>query len=639
MTDSHPKSLLNLTASGSEIPGAHTISIDLTRSSPVVPQETLPFASDTIDAIVISDGLEKLTQAAGLALFRECRRVLQFDGELTVATVDLSRLVDVHKPRAWSENWTPTQCEKINMTEHGLPGRWLYTDDGLRDAAKMCGLRFERRVDQLPEPFDGFRLPPAADLAMCFTKALPDAHAVDNPLVSIVIPSYTADYFEEALHSAINQTYSNIEVIIGDDCPIDAIEKIATELGTTDDRIQYLRNPGRLGCIDNFCACFDRTNGQFIKFLNDDDVLMPTCVELMVRCLQRYPNVSLVTSHRQVVSQTGTRLVDFAATRQIVAEDSLFSGLVATNAVMASTLNFIGEPSTPLFRKADMVSMMPGLFDLGGIRAKLIGDIYMWINLLSRGDLIYISETLSHFRQHDNQLYKSEGSRAQGHLDWQNMDRAARRLGQADDSWPAKLTGSALPIPAQWPDEMVEIIEQAKIALSSQNWDQARKRLIKADTIVPGDSWVTLSRGEVMVHQGNSEKGRKMIEMLIENRPNYIDSYLSLAALEIESDALDKAMIVLNQGLAQQPEHVALLTMAGRLYLDRGEIKEAARSAAAALRVIPKHVPSLLVLGEVYKLVGDNAKALAYVTKAAQLDPKNDQARAALADLRSTISR
>jgi cellulose synthase/poly-beta-1,6-N-acetylglucosamine synthase-like glycosyltransferase len=46
------------------------------------------------------------------------------------------------------------------------------------------------------------------------------------PKVSIVIPSYKAEHFEQCLRSAIGQTYPNTEILVSDNCPLDAIRDI-----------------------------------------------------------------------------------------------------------------------------------------------------------------------------------------------------------------------------------------------------------------------------------------------------------------------------------------------------------------------------------------------------------------------------
>jgi glycosyltransferase involved in cell wall biosynthesis len=63
----------------------------------------------------------------------------------------------------------------------------------------------------------------------------------NNPLVSIIIPTYNRHkYLPNAIRSAINQTYKNIEIIVIDDCPKNPAIKIVEDI--KDKRIQYYSN-------------------------------------------------------------------------------------------------------------------------------------------------------------------------------------------------------------------------------------------------------------------------------------------------------------------------------------------------------------------------------------------------------------
>ena len=65
---------------------------------------------------------------------------------------------------------------------------------------------------------------------------------METPLVSIITPSFNSEQFIAAtILSVQNQSYSNWEMIIVDDCSSDATEKIITEFTTNDSRILYYK--------------------------------------------------------------------------------------------------------------------------------------------------------------------------------------------------------------------------------------------------------------------------------------------------------------------------------------------------------------------------------------------------------------
>ena len=103
------------------------------------------------------------------------------------------------------------------------------------------------------------------------------------PLISIIIPCYNAEsYIAEAIDSALNQTYSNVEVIIVDDGSNDRSIQIIQSYG---DRVRF-----EAGSHRGACAARNRglylSQGEFIQFLDADDVLLPNKLEIQASILQ-----------------------------------------------------------------------------------------------------------------------------------------------------------------------------------------------------------------------------------------------------------------------------------------------------------------------------------------------------------------
>ena len=237
------------------------------------------------------------------------------------------------------------------------------------------------------------------DAALAFTK--PDRRVVGTPLVSIGIPAYNPRYFGFALDSALAQTYENIEIVVCDDSDDGAIEAtVAQRAGRRP--IRYARNPSRLRPRANFTRCLTTSRGEFMKFLCDDDVLAPTCVERLVDAFRQAPDVTLATSHRARIDTAGRELPPLPATWPIVATDALIAGPTLANAVLMAGLNTVGEPSTVLFRRADLLAA-PDHFVFRGQAGHGVIDLVTWAALLMKGDAVYLRESLSAFRFHAEQ--------------------------------------------------------------------------------------------------------------------------------------------------------------------------------------------------------------------------------------------
>lgn len=95
-----------------------------------------------------------------------------------------------------------------------------------------------------------------------------------TPLVSIGIPVFNGEkYLSQALDSAINQDYPNIEIIITDNASTDRTAEICQTYVNKNKHIRYLRNPENLGAAKNFTKVLEESNGDYFTWLACDDIL------------------------------------------------------------------------------------------------------------------------------------------------------------------------------------------------------------------------------------------------------------------------------------------------------------------------------------------------------------------------------
>lgn len=108
-----------------------------------------------------------------------------------------------------------------------------------------------------------------------------------SPLVSVYIPSHNRSaLLVKAINSVINQTYSNIEIIVCDDGSSDATEIVVKELIDThygNKKIIYLRNEQPRGACFSRNRCLEVAEGEFITGLDDDDEFSSNRIELFVK--------------------------------------------------------------------------------------------------------------------------------------------------------------------------------------------------------------------------------------------------------------------------------------------------------------------------------------------------------------------
>lgn len=224
-------------------------------------------------------------------------------------------------------------------------------------------------------------------------------------LVSILIPAYKAEFFEAALLSAINQDWENIEIIVCDDSDNDSIRLLCEKYAVQQSRpVYYKKNTQRLLETGNVLRCLDLSRGKYIKFLYDDDLLQPTCVSRLVDTLQKYPNAVLASSRRTRIDENGNTLPDILATAFPFTQDAIINGHDLISFLCDYQINFIGEPSVFLCYRDDLIKFGDQIFNIKNEEMPYFADVALMIKLLHKGDLAFLSESLSSFRISSGQI-------------------------------------------------------------------------------------------------------------------------------------------------------------------------------------------------------------------------------------------
>ena len=124
-----------------------------------------------------------------------------------------------------------------------------------------------------------------------------------KPIVSIILAVYNGeDYLKLAMSSVLNQTYSNLEFIIMDDCSTDSTPKIVKSF--SDSRILYHRRESRVGrpYVEDV---FPLTKGDFITAIGHDDIFMPQRIEKLVNKAIEYPEADTIHDKGQGIDTEG----------------------------------------------------------------------------------------------------------------------------------------------------------------------------------------------------------------------------------------------------------------------------------------------------------------------------------------------
>jgi glycosyltransferase involved in cell wall biosynthesis len=124
-----------------------------------------------------------------------------------------------------------------------------------------------------------------------------------KPLVSVGLFVYNGECFlEETLHSILNQTFTDFELIISDNASTDRTGEIAKAYAKRDHRVRYYRSEKNMGAGWNVRRVYELAGGKYFKQAAADDLLEPDFLRRCVEILEGDPGC--------VVAYTGTKEVD-----------------------------------------------------------------------------------------------------------------------------------------------------------------------------------------------------------------------------------------------------------------------------------------------------------------------------------------
>lgn len=130
--------------------------------------------------------------------------------------------------------------------------------------------------------------------------------AENNPLVSVICLCYNHELFViDTLESVVNQTYTNFELIIVDDCSTDAsVEKINHWL-QSNPKCTFIQNQQNLGNTKAFNIAAQQAKGTYLIDLAADDLLLPNCIEKQVKTFETsaFKNLGLVYGNVQHINE------------------------------------------------------------------------------------------------------------------------------------------------------------------------------------------------------------------------------------------------------------------------------------------------------------------------------------------------
>lgn len=116
-------------------------------------------------------------------------------------------------------------------------------------------------------------------------------------MVSVIIPAYNrAAIIVETLKSIAGQTYNHWECIIVDDHSTDSTGEVAQSFCSADARFKLFKNKRTKGAPGARNTGIEVCLGEYIIFLDSDDILLPHCIENRIKCIAEHSTIDVLVS-------------------------------------------------------------------------------------------------------------------------------------------------------------------------------------------------------------------------------------------------------------------------------------------------------------------------------------------------------
>lgn len=187
----------------------------------------------------------------------------------------------------------------------------------------------------------------------------------------------------KSIDSIVNQTYTNWELLILDDCSADCTQKIAHEYVKKDNRIHYYRNEQNLRLPKNLNKGFSLAKGDYLTWTSDDNLYKPTALEKMLKALKDNPSAHFAFASCRIIDEDDKGIeyimVNQNSPKRIVGMDSVGACFLYTRTVYEQ----IGDYDSAY---------------------TLVEDFDYWQRIFQKFQVVPIDEILYLYRWHDGAL-------------------------------------------------------------------------------------------------------------------------------------------------------------------------------------------------------------------------------------------
>lgn len=444
-----------------------------------------------------------------------------------------------------------------------------------------------------------------------------------HPLVSILVPVFErARLAEEAIRSALAQSWPSLEVVVVDNASGDDTWAMCQRMAEEDPRVRIFRNETNLGPVRNWRRCLEEARGEYAKLLFSDDLMAPRFIEACMELLQE-PGVGFVFAATEIGEEPGRGA-------QLFYRSLGGTGLYPSSHFVLRSMLAIGDmpvsPGCALFRRRDLLEhLVTEAFDeeIPDVMEHGAGaDLLLFLMTAADYPRVgYVDELLVFFRAHPDSISVAD------HLGEKRLPARYVRTQEwfYDRVWRPRRRKRRV----REPQVEIEIaLRFAAHHLGAGRIREAREEVVDALWLAGGDE--ALRKGllerrfpdgrSVAEVVGKEESGMESVEkelqaigeMLAGGDANGAFGRISAllqhhaatpGVIALYAEVLlalgegREAVRVLEEGLSLLPEDPALLNNLAAVRWEQGRRDEALEYAARACRIAPADGSAVLNLG------------------------------------------
>ena len=143
-----------------------------------------------------------------------------------------------------------------------------------------------------------------------------------TPMISVVMPVYNAEkYVAEAVESILQQTYTDFEFIIIDDCSTDNSYGILQTYAAKDIRIRLFKNDVNNKLPNTLNFGIAQSNGKYIARMDADDISLPERFAKQVEFMESHPEIGVCgTLIKEFIDENEqiTRMVEYPVEHKLI---------------------------------------------------------------------------------------------------------------------------------------------------------------------------------------------------------------------------------------------------------------------------------------------------------------------------------